>query len=173
MQTQLVLTLIGQDRPGLVEALASTVVDHGGNWLESRMCHLGGEFAGILRVELPTEREAGLIAALGSLHAHGLQVVVRPDRLAAPPASAAATIEIVGQDRPGIVKQISKALAQHRVNVEDLHTERTCAPMSGEMLFQATIEVSTPPDCELPALRQELEKIAADLMVEIRFKEPA
>jgi len=173
MQTQLVLTLIGQDRPGLVDALASTVADHGGNWLESRMCHLGGEFAGILRVELPAEREAGLIAALGSLHAQGLQVVVRPDRQTAPPAGAAATIEIVGQDRPGIVKQISRALAQHRVNVEDLHTERTCAPMSGEMLFQATIEVTAPPDCELPALRLELEKIAADLMVEIRFKEPA
>jgi len=173
MQTQLVLTLIGQDRPGLVEALASTVADHGGNWLESRMCHLGGEFAGILRVELPAEREAHLIAALEELNAQGLHVVVRPDGQAATPARVAATIEIVGQDRPGIVKQITRALAQHRVNVEDLHTERTSAPMSGEMLFQATIEVSTPPDCELPVLRHELEKIAADLMVEIRFKEPA
>lgn len=173
MQTQLVLTLIGQDRPGLVEALASTVADHGGNWLESRMCHLGGEFAGILRVELPAERESALIAALGSLQRQGLQVVVRPNRTAALPTRAAATIEIVGQDRPGIVKQISKALAQHGVNVEDLHTERTSAPMSGEMLFQATIEVSTPPGCELSVLRQGLEKIAADLMVEIRFKEPA
>ena len=173
MQTQLVLTLIGQDRPGLVEALASTVADHGGNWLESRMCHLGGEFAGILRVELAAEREAALIAALGNLHAQGLQVVVRPDRLAAPAASAGATIEIVGQDRPGIVKQISKALAQHRVNVEDLHTERSSAPMSGEMLFQASITVALPPGCELSGLRRELEKIATDLMVEIRIQAPA
>lgn len=173
MQTQLVLTIIGKDRPGLVETLASTVADHGGNWLESRMCHLGGEFAGILRVELPADREPELVRALGGLDARGLQVVVRSDRQATPAVAAAATIEIVGQDRPGIVKQISKALAEHHVNVEDLHTERTSAPMSGEMLFQATIEVTTPPDCRVSELRQALEKIAADLMVEIQFKEPA
>lgn len=173
MQSQLVLTLIGKDRPGLVEALASTVAGHGGNWLESRMCHLGGEFAGILRVELPADREAGLTAALAQLDAQGLQVVVRPDRQPAAAATAGATLEIVGQDRPGIVKQISKALAEHRVNVEDLHTERTCAPMSGEMLFQATIGVTAPAGCDLAAVRQTLEKIAADLMVEIHFKEPA
>ena len=77
----------------------------------------------------------------------------------------------VGQDRPGIVKQISRSLAQHQVNVEELHTERSSAPMSGEMLFQATIEVLAPADCDLAALRQSLEKIAADLMVEIQFKQ--
>ncbi len=156
MQTQIVLTLIGEDRPGLVEALASTVADHGGNWLESRMCRLGGEFAGILRVELPAESEAALIAALESLNAQGLQVVTRTDRHPEALPAAAATIEIVGQDRPGIVKQISRELAQHRVNVEDLHTERSCAPMSGEMLFQATIEVTSPSDCDVAALRHGL-----------------
>lgn len=170
MQSQLVLTLIGKDRPGLVDALASVVADHGGNWLDSRMCHLGGEFAGILRVELPADRESDLAAALTKLDAQGLQVVVRTDHDEAPATHSGATIEIVGQDRPGIVKQISKALAQHQVNVEELHTERSSAPMSGEMLFQATIEVLAPANCDMAALRQSLEKIAADLMVEIRFK---
>lgn len=172
MQSQLVLTLIGKDRPGLVDALASVVADHGGNWLDSRMCHLGGEFAGILRIELPADRETDLTDALAKLDAQGLQVVVRNDRAEAAASQAGATIEIVGQDRPGIVKQISKALAQHQVNVEELHTERTSAPMSGEMLFQAAIEVTAPVGCDMGALRQSLEKIAADLMVEIKFKEP-
>jgi glycine cleavage system regulatory protein len=173
MQSQLVLTVIGKDRPGLVEALAATVADHGGNWLESRMCHLGGEFAGLLRVEVPAAGAEALSAALAKLEAKGLQVVVRPDHEAAPPATASATIEIIGQDRPGIVKQISKTLASHQVNVEELHTERSCAPMSGEMLFQARIEVLAPAGGDLAALRQSLEQIAADLMVEIKFKEPA
>jgi glycine cleavage system regulatory protein len=173
MQSQLVLTVIGKDRPGLVEALAATVADHGGNWLESRMCHLGGEFAGLLRVEVPAADAEALSAALAKLETKGLQVVVRPDREAAQPATASATIEIIGQDRPGIVKQISKALASHQVNVEELHTERSSAPMSGEMLFQARLEVLVPAGGDMAALRQSLERIAADLMVEIKFKEPA
>jgi glycine cleavage system regulatory protein len=173
MQSQLVLTVIGKDRPGLVEALAATVADHGGNWLESRMCHLGGEFAGLLRVEVPAADAEALSAALAKLETKGLQVVVRPDREAAQPATASATIEIIGQDRPGIVKQISKALASHQVNVEELHTERSSAPMSGEMLFQARLEVLVLAGGDMAALRQSLERIAADLMVEINFKEPA
>ncbi|HSH15258.1 MAG TPA: ACT domain-containing protein [Verrucomicrobiae bacterium] len=172
MQSQLVLTVIGKDRPGLVEALAATVADHGGNWLESRMCHLGGDFAGILRVEVPAADAEALSAALAKLEAKGLQVVVRPDHEAAAPATASATIEIIGQDRPGIVKQISKTLASHQVNVEELHTERSSAPMSGEMLFQARLEVLVPAGGDMAALRQSLERIAADLMVEINFKEP-
>lgn len=171
MQTQLVLTLIGKDRPGLVDRLAAMVADHDGNWLESRMCRLGGEFAGLLRVELPAKNEAALTTALGRLDADGLQVVVRPDQSDSTRAGAIATIEIVGQDRPGIVKQISRALATHRVNVEELVTERSSAPMSGETLFHATIEVTIPSDCDTTALRASLEKIAADLMTEIQIKE--
>lgn len=173
MQSQLVLTLIGKDRPGLVDALASAVADHGGNWLDSRMCHLGGEFAGILRIEVPTARERDLSSALAKLEAQGLQIVVRPDQPGAVEAKSSVTIEVVGQDRPGIVKEISRTLAARGVNVEELHTERSCAPMSGEMLFQATIEVLVPASCETATLRQELEKIAADLMVEVHFRTPA
>ena len=173
MQSQLVLTLIGKDRPGLVDALASVVADHGGNWLDSRMCHLGGEFAGILRIEAPTDRLRELTSALEKLDALGLRIVVRPDHASADAAKSSATIEVVGQDRPGIVKEISRALAAHGVNVEELHTERSSAPMSGEMLFQATIEVLVPAGCDTEALRKGLEKIAADLMVEIHFQTPA
>jgi glycine cleavage system regulatory protein len=173
MQSQLVLTVIGKDRPGLVEALAATVADHGGNWLESRMCHLGGEFAGLLRVEVPPTGADALSAALAKLDAQGLQVVVHSDHAVTQPAAASATIELIGQDRPGIVRQISKVLASHQVNVEELHTERSSAPMSGEMLFQARIEVRAPAGADGTAVRRSLERIAADLMVEIRFKEPA
>ena len=119
MQLSLVMTIIGPDRPGLVDSVASRVTENGGNWLESRMSRLGGHFAGILRVEVPGEREQLLIQALKGLEKEGLSVVVHSDR--AQTASAdkeLSLLEIVGQDRRGIVRQISRVLASHGVNVE-------------------------------------------------------
>jgi glycine cleavage system regulatory protein len=120
MQRALVMTIIGADRPGLVESVAAIVTEHGGNWLESRMARLGGQFAGILRVEVATERESALRSALKQAESRGLTVVVQPDQV---PATASAarlsSLDIVGQDRPGIVRQISGTLARHGVNVEE------------------------------------------------------
>ncbi len=87
MQIPLVMTLIGPDRTGLVESVARTVAEHGGNWLESRMCRLGGEFAGILRIEIPAEKKAALLTALQKIS--GLNVVVRPDETKFPPSTPA------------------------------------------------------------------------------------
>src|SRR5512143_3697238 len=113
MQVPLVMTVIGTDRTGLVESVARLVAEHGGNWLESRMCRLGGEFAGILRIQLPAGSEAGLVTALRSLEAQGLRVVIRPDAAGGVPApSRLVALELVGQDRPGIVRQVSGALAR-------------------------------------------------------------
>jgi glycine cleavage system regulatory protein len=171
MQRSLVMTVIGEDRPGLVESIASLVAGHGGNWLESRMSRLGGQFAGIVRVEVPPEKEQPLSDALKNLAARGLNVVVHPD---VPRRSASdrplSVLEIVGHDRPGIVQQISRALADFGVNVEDLHTECASAAMSGEMLFKARAKLSIPESCNTAKLRQQLEKIAADLIVDISLE---
>jgi glycine cleavage system regulatory protein len=172
MQRLLVMTIIGQDRPGLVETVAALVAQHGGNWLESRMSRLGGQFAGILRVEAPSENELPLIAALEKLSAQGLTVVVHPDReTLIPNSSKFSRLEIVGQDRPGIVREISRVLAAHAVNVEELETERASAAMSGESLFKATARLSIPDQCDGLKLRNDLEKIAEDLIVEISLAE--
>ena len=164
----LVMTIIGQDRPGLVESVAGLVAEHGGNWLESRMSRLGGQFAGILRVEVPDAKEPLLAAALEKLGARGLRIVAHPDQPGAPAkAPRLSVLEIVGQDRPGIVRQISAALATRGVNVEELHTECVSGAMSGETMFKATAKLGIPPSCVTADLRQDLEKIAADLIVEI------
>src|SRR5438105_11440040 len=115
------MTVIGPDRTGLVDSVAGLVAEHGGNWLESRMSRLGGHFAGILRVEVPPEREKSLVAGLEALAARGLSVVVHSDQ-SAPSAQAnrLSVLEIVGQDRAGIVREIAHALASCGVNVEDL-----------------------------------------------------
>src|SRR5450432_4094495 len=111
MPIPLVITLVGADRTGLVESVARVVADHGGNWLESRMCRLGGEFAGILRVEIPAEKKSPLLAALEDLQENGLQIVIRDDQPLATSATGKQTkLEIVGSDRPGIVREITGAL---------------------------------------------------------------
>jgi glycine cleavage system regulatory protein len=172
MQLMLVMTVIGPDRTGLVDSIAGLVTEHGGNWLESRMSRLGGHFAGILRVEVPSEKEPSLVAALQKLESRGLTVVVHPDQPKALPATARLSVlEIVGQDRPGIVRQISHALASFGVNVEELHTECASAAMSGETLFKARATLSIPESCDTVQVRQKLEKIAEDLIVEISLAE--
>ncbi len=172
MERLLVMTVIGPDRPGLVDSVASLVAEHGGNWLESRMSRLGGQFAGILRVEVPGDKEPSLVAALKKLDAQGLTVVVHSDQPKPPPASPRQNLlEIVGQDRPGIVRQISHVLAGFGVNVEELQTECASAAMSGETLFKARARLSLPASCDADEVRQKLERIAEDLIVEISLAE--
>jgi len=166
------MTVIGPDRPGLVGSVAALVAECGGNWLESRMSRLGGQFAGILRVEVPSENESPLVAALRKLESRGLTVVVHPDQPNPTPVPGRQSVlEIVGQDRPGIVREIAHALASFGVNVEELQTECASAAMSGETLFKAHARLSIPEACDAAQVRQQLEKIAADLIVEISLAE--
>ena len=132
------------------------------------MSRLGGFFAGILRVEVPPAQEALLMATLRRLESGGLSLVVHADQPT--PLSETAhlsRLDIVGQDRPGIVRQISHTLARYGVNVEELESECASAAMSGETLFHARATLSIPDACDTASLRKELERIAADLIVEI------
>ena len=165
------MTVIGRDRTGIVESVARLVADHGGNWLESRMCRLGGEFAGILRVHVPAEHRTALEQALTGLP--GLTVVVRPDE----PAKAEgkpqlASLEVFGQDRPGIVREFTHALAAQGVNVEELTTGCSSAPMSGEPLFQARAKLLLPAAVTVSALRQSIEQAVSGLTVEVTLNDP-
>ncbi len=167
----LVLTLIGADRPGLVEAVAQTVADRGGNWLESRMIHLAGSFAGTLRVEVPPGQPDALARALEGLGTSGLRVTATSaERTPATDEGRMMDLELVGLDRPGLVREISQLLARHDVNVEELTTDRTSAPMSGEMLFRANARVRVPAHIDAAHLRGSLERLASDLTVEIKLQ---
>lgn len=171
MLSTLVMTVIGPDRSGLVELVASRVASHGGNWLESRMCRLGGQFAGIVRVEVAAERAAALVEALGTLESEGLRIMLHTEGAAAEnTAGNIIALELVGQDRPGILHQISRILAAHHVNVEELTSERVSAPMDGSMLFLARAKVKLPGTTSLSALREDIELIASDLMVDVQLQ---
>ena len=166
--TSLVLTVIGPDRPGLVEALSETIAEHGANWLESRMSHLECWFAGLLRVNIPDAQAADLIRALDELGSRGLRVTVQATEPAPPVAETRALqLELIGQDHPGIIRQLSHVLAERRVNVDELDTNVTSAPMSGEPLFRARASLRVPSSVPLEELRETLEKIANELMVDL------
>jgi glycine cleavage system regulatory protein len=172
MISNLTMTLIGADRPGLVQLVADRVSAQGGNWLESRMCHLGGQFAGIVRVEVPSEKAALLAQSLAALESQGLRAVVHTEGAGGTTLAKGSLVnlEIIGHDRPGIVRQITGVLAAYGVNVEEFSSECVSAPMDGTHLFQARASVLIPPTVALPALRAELEKIASDLMVDVVLK---
>ena len=166
----LVMTIMAADRPGLVERIAACVADQGGNWLESRMCRLGGRFAGIARVEVAGEKLTALKRALHGLEADGLRIVVESGAAEGKTAGVAATLELVGNDRPGILRTVTGVLASHGVNVEELSSECVSAPMGGGDLFQAKARVLVPAGAKLDAVRADLEKVGADLMVDLKLR---
>jgi glycine cleavage system regulatory protein len=173
VHVSLVLTLIGPDRPGIVGRLARLLASHEGNWLESRMAHLAGQFAGILRADVPAERADELTAALAALEAEGLRVAVARDADAPQrPGRHTVRLELVGNDRPGIVRDIFRVLAERDVNVEELVTECEDAPMTGGRLFRAAAELRVPRGLTLDELHRTLEALANDLMVEIHLDDP-
>jgi len=167
----LVLTLIGPDRPGIVDSVSEVVAAHGGNWLESRMAHLAGKFAGVLCVEVADDQAAALEDALSRLDVDGLKVVVEQSGPVESHRQHAMEIELLGADRPGLVHEISALLAAHRINVEELATDRPAAAHSGDRMFHAHIRVIIPETVDETAVRHGLERLAGDLMVEIRLAE--
>ena len=172
MARALVLTVIGEDRPGLVEALAALIAEHGGNWDESRMARLAGHFAGVVQIHLPDERAEGFVAVLDSLSERGLSAsVVDSDwTLASIDHRDTFRFELIGQDRPGIVREISSALAALGVSVQDLRTMVESAPMSGERLFRAHAELAPPEEIPLEKVRDALERLADEFMVDISLE---
>ena len=168
----LVLTLIGDDHPGLVEQLSTVISSHQGNWNESSMSHLAGKFAGIVCISLPEAQLETLKAALAALP--GLRITAESSVATAAETSTGKRrlkLALVGHDRIGIVREVSQVLARHAVNVEELTTHTASAPMSAAILFHANAELTATAGLDARALTDDLERISNDLMVDITLDE--
>ena len=173
MSTSLVVTVIGNDRPGIVERLSEVVLTAGANWEESRMARLAGKFAGILRVSVAAANAEALASGLRALTNDGLTVVVESSGDAPAETFRTVRLELVGNDHPGIIRDISKVLAQHQVNIEELETSVSGAPMTGEQLFRAAVQLRLPAAVTTDWLRGRLEALAGELMVDVALDEQA
>ena len=161
----LILTVIGPDRPGLVRALSSAVAARGGSWLESRMARLAGQFAGIVLVDAP----AALVDDLHALEREGLRIVAQEvGAPTGPVAGQRLALEVVGNDRPGIVRDVTQVLAECGVNIEELTTDVTSGSFSGGALFKVQAVLRAPGDAAIEASRAGLEKLGNELMVDIK-----
>jgi glycine cleavage system regulatory protein len=172
MTTPLVLTFVGDDRPGLVNAISERVADCGGTWLESRSVRLAGKFAGVVLVSVPDESLIPLESALAKLAPSGLRVSI--DRGAAAQSEKPrrlGTLEIVGKERPGIVRDVTQALTGLGVNIEEFTSGLEGEPFTGALMFRATARLGVPEGLKLDHLRKGLERLAAEIMVDLTVDE--
>ncbi|MBV9841243.1 MAG: ACT domain-containing protein [Sphingomonadaceae bacterium] len=166
MTSSVILTVVGSDRPGLTQALADAVLAAGGNWLESHLARLGGKYVGSVLVELPEDRLADLEAHTKAIDATGLRVALVGADTAAAEAGVPLALELVGQDRPGIVREVTTVLAGLRVNIDEFETRRETGSWSGEQLFRATAALRLPDDLSQDAVQEALERISGEIMVD-------
>ena len=171
MRTNVVFTFIGEDKPGLVESISSIISDHQGNWLESRLSQLAGRFAGIIQVGADDDRIEGLISSLQGLKDQGLTVVVERGSEATDEKTSTHVLTLLGLDRPGIVHDVSSALAAQNINVLELNTNIVKAAMTGEPMFDAKAVVEYAASTDLLQLAEELEVISTDLGVDIELED--
>ena len=174
MKKTVICSFIGDDKTGIVELLAKTISDCSGNWLESSMAKLAGHFAGIVRVDIDEDEVEILRSALDNLAKSGLSIqLALPDKITAIEAEAASSaqhgikLNIVGNDRPGIVYEVSQALVAAKINVVNMQTHLSSAPMSGDSLFHSTMSLTKESEQDLDSLESQLDKIAERLSIEI------
>ncbi len=171
MSSFFIISIMADDRPGLVETLSSIISEHQGNWLESRLTHLAGKFAGIVHLQVGKSHVQALQQALEGLQQQGWIINIEQSQVQQISANNPTQLQlnIVGNDRPGIVKEISQVLSALHVNVLDLATHFESAAMSAEALFKTQARVQLPQKLDEDELRDKLENLSNDLMVEVKL----
>lgn len=163
-----VITLVGEDRSGLVSAVADAVSVHGGNWEGSQLAERAGVFAGVIEISVPEESASRLLEALRALDgALTVTTLSRAESSTPGRIVSSLVISLVANDRPGIVRDVSAVLAAHELSIDDLTTEVRDAAMAGGRVFEASVLAHAAPGTDLSRVKEDLEKLAAELQVEI------
>ena len=163
----LVVTAIGADRPGLVRQLSERAQGFGANWAGSRMANIAGQFAGMVHFEVPAANADALAAALQGLESAGLRIVIA--KTALPPAPAGrrmVTLELEGADRPGIVRDLSRSLADRGVSIEELHTEIVDGTDAGH-IFRVKALLAVPAALANEEIKHSLDALASEMVIDL------
>jgi glycine cleavage system regulatory protein len=164
----MIFTLVGKDKPGLISDLAKTVYDLGGNWLGSNFSHMAGHFAGFVQVDLPLENHQALIALLSEhpdLKIHLLPGITEPTA-----EQQSVQIDIMGNDKAGIVQELTQILSQFNLNIVKFDSFLETAPNWGGTLFKAKATITVAADFDFETLRERLEGVANDLMIDVEIQ---
>jgi glycine cleavage system regulatory protein len=172
LDKHLILSILSDDKPGVVKQIAQLVSQHGGNWQESRLTQLAGKFAGVVRITLKAEQQSALTMALNQLANDGIRVLIEDvESLTPKQPTRSAQFSLAGPDRPGIVLEITQALTQYQINVEDWNTRCSSMPYSGEPLFEASGILSLPMTTDFDLLSEQLNRVADHLALDIQITE--
>lgn len=162
-----VISVLGDDRAGLVEALSAVIAEHGGNWEQSHMTQLAGKFAGVVLVSIPSHNSEHFTSALEALEHSGLLHLSFEEGYDVEMTGPSIAIRVIGNDHPGIVHELSQLLASRNVSIDDLETTTSPAPMAGGQLFEAVAKLRLPAGLSGDELVDEIEALASDLMVDV------
>ena len=174
MTTPLVLTFVGDDRPGLVNAISEKVAASGATWLESRSVRLAGKFAGVVLISVPDDRLTELELSLSDLAPAGLRITIeRGEAAEAEKPARIVSLGILGRERPGIVRDVTQTLTRLGVNIEEFMSGLESEPFTGAEMFRAKARLSVPDDLKLDDLRKALERLAGEIMVDLAVGEDA
>ena len=170
MQVSLIITILGNDEPGLVNSLSEALEKHNASWTESRMAHLAGKFAGILQVSLPENHIESLTVELDKLQTSDLKILIETSASSEKPlATKILNVEILCQDRIGIINDVTEVLAKLNVNIEELDSTVKEASMSGGMLFSADLRLGLPEDVDADAVEDCLAEVSDQFMIDIKL----
>lgn len=174
VNADLVVTVMGPDRPGIVARLADVAHRHGGNWAGSRLSRVAGEFAGTVHLEVAPDRAEALTAALKELQTAGLQIAIAHSAGSGAAAGwRGVVLELVGADRAGIVSQLTGRLAERGVSIEQLHTEKLGTEQGRSARFKVHAQLLVPQAVSNETLRADLEGLATELMLDIALGDRA
>jgi glycine cleavage system transcriptional repressor len=171
MRTNIVFTLTGPDRIGIVESVTKMLLDHGANVESSRMTRLGGEFAMLMLVSMPAEQPASLDRDVEDLIAQGYKVttsLTQQTYAETHPGWLPFQVEVEGADHEGIIHQVARHLSERGINIESMETGVDHAPVSGTPLFTMTAIVAVPPGLAAQEWEAALQNAGEDLNVDIR-----
>jgi len=172
--TSLVVTVVGPDRPGIVRTLSERAQRFGANWAASRLSRLAGEFAGMVHFEVPGENADALAASLQGLESSGLKLVIaKSDASGAPAGTRGIDLALVGDDRVGIVSQLTHLLAEAGTSIEHIHTEIVGSTATAPKKFKVSAHLLVPNAVATDELRRRLEPVASEMKLDLALGDRA
>jgi glycine cleavage system regulatory protein len=169
---ELVLTIIGRDRAGVVASLADVVRFHDGNWKRSELAEIAGTFAGVVVVEVGDDRVDELLTDLLILRDQGLHVTAQQvEEPADAPDADELRLRLTGDDRPGVVHELSTAISELGVSISRLGTVTDLPGNDGARLFEITAQLTVPVQADLDVVLDSIGQLAGSLGIELTVED--